>query len=53
MAHGEGQISGEGSDRFVASDVCGDIFGRVDGTSLARLSSVSTQFRSVALDEGH
>lgn len=52
MAQGERQI-GEGCDQFVTSDVFGDIFGRVDGATLARLSSVNTQFRSAALDEAH
>ena len=52
MAQGERQV-GEGSDQFVTSDVFGDIFGRVDGATLAKLSSVNTQFRTAAVDEAH
>lgn len=52
MAHSDSE-HGEGVSQSLTSDIFSDIFSRVDGVTLARLSSVSTQFRTAALEEAH
>lgn len=44
---------GKAGEQFLPTDVLSDIMSRVDGVTLARLSAVSTQFRSGSRDEDH